>query len=252
METFIAKIIGVGTYGTKALEVISASGIQGATFLTLEGREEKDSIESLIGDASMVFIVATAADIDALKTAFFISEIARKFESITIAFVASDTSGKKSKPNNALSYFDATILIENEASIKTDPNIVDIELISISIASITESITANGMVNLDYGDVAKHFSNAGMVQQVTTRSSGMNRARVATQQAIANLSQSELSIKLARRLLINVTSSSAIKLTEIDSILELFDRENDTTQIILSAITDETMGNDLRLTLFAT
>lgn len=56
----------------------------------------------------------------------------------------------------------------------------------------------------------------------------------------------------ARTMLINITTSSSLKLREVLEIMECIQDAAMDAAVVVAAIIDESMGDDLRLTLFAT
>lgn len=120
-------------------------------------------------------------------------------------------------------------------------------------AGIAEIINVQGNVNVDFEDVKTVMGEYGQAMMGTAIASGENRAEKAAQAAIACPLLEGVNLNGARGVLINVTSSRNIKMSEIRKINEIIGSYADKNAMIISGNAyDESMGDKVRVTVVAT
>ena len=120
-------------------------------------------------------------------------------------------------------------------------------------AGIAEIINVEGNVNVDFEDVKTIMSEVGKAMMGTATANGPERAREAAEQAIASPLLEGVDLSGARGVLVNITSSKGLKLKEtkeVMNIIRAYAAEDAT--VIFGTAYDETMGDDLRVTVVAT
>ena len=120
-------------------------------------------------------------------------------------------------------------------------------------AGIAEIINNNGLVNVDFEDVRTVMSEQGKAMMGTAQASGIDRARVAAEQAVASPLLEGVDLSGARGVLVNITASSSLKMKETREVMNTiraFAAEDAT--VIFGTVKDESMGDDLRVTVVAT
>ena len=120
-------------------------------------------------------------------------------------------------------------------------------------AGIAEIINVEGNVNVDFEDVKTIMGEQGQAMMGTAIASGADRARVAAEQAIACPLLEGVDLHGARGMLVNITASRSLKMRETREIMETirgFAAEEAT--VIYGTAYDESMGENLRVTVVAT
>jgi cell division protein FtsZ len=109
-------------------------------------------------------------------------------------------------------------------------------------------------VNVDFQDVRTVMTEQGMAMMGSAVSSGVDRARIAAEQAIACPLLEGVNLAGARGVLVNITASrTSLKLRETKEVMNTiraFAAEDAT--IIYGGVYDDTLGEDLRVTVVAT
>jgi len=122
-----------------------------------------------------------------------------------------------------------------------------------AVRGISDLITVHGLINLDFADVRTIMAEMGMAMMGAAVSAGENRAVEAAQHAISSPLLEDVSIKGARGVLINITGGPTLSLHEVNEAATLIQEEaDDDANIIFGAVIDETMGDEVRITVIAT
>jgi cell division protein FtsZ len=121
------------------------------------------------------------------------------------------------------------------------------------VQGISDIITIPGIINRDFADVKTTMAGMGHAVMGTAVRSGDNRAREAAQAAMASPLLEAGAIDGARGILINITGSSTLKLTEVNEASSLIQAAaHEDANIIFGAVLDEKMGEDVKITVIAT
>jgi cell division protein FtsZ len=121
------------------------------------------------------------------------------------------------------------------------------------VASITELMTKEGLINLDFADVRAIMSEMGRAMMGTGEASGDKRAIEAAEAAISNPLLDDVSMRGARGLLISITGGPDLTLYEVDEAATRIREEVDPeANIILGATFDETLEGIMRVSVVAT
>ena len=122
-----------------------------------------------------------------------------------------------------------------------------------AVRGIADLITVHGLINLDFADVRAIMAEMGMAMMGAAVASGENRAAEAARRAISSPLLEEVAIKGARGVLINITGGPDLTLHEVNEAATLVQEEaDDDANIIFGAVIDESMGDELRITVIAT
>ena len=123
-----------------------------------------------------------------------------------------------------------------------------------AVAGISEIINIPGLINVDFQDVRTVMAEQGMAMMGSASASGIDRARIAAEQAVASPLLEGVNLSGARGVLVNITANkSSLKMRETREIMNTirsFAAEDAT--IIHGAVYDESMGDELRVTVVAT
>jgi len=118
---------------------------------------------------------------------------------------------------------------------------------------ISELITVPGLINVDFADVRTVMKEMGDAVMGSGVASGENRAVEAAHAAISSPLLEEVSISGAQGVLVNITGGFSTSLVEIDEATEIIhEAAGEDANVILGAVIDENMGDDLMVTVIAT
>ncbi len=121
------------------------------------------------------------------------------------------------------------------------------------VASITELMTKEGLINLDFADVRAIMSEMGKAMMGTGEASGEKRAIEAAEAAISNPLLDEVSMRGARGLLISICGGPDLTLYEVDEAATRIREEVDpNANIILGATFDDALEGTMRVSVVAT
>lgn len=120
-------------------------------------------------------------------------------------------------------------------------------------AGIAEIINVEGNVNVDFEDVKTIMGEQGQAMMGTAVSGGVDRARIAAEQAIACPLLEGVDLHGARGILVNITASRSLKMRETREIMDTIrSYASEDATVIFGTAYDETMGENLRVTVVAT
>ena len=142
-------------------------------------------------------------------------------------------------------------VIDRKTSMKEAFRMAD-DVLRQGVQGISDLISVPGVINLDFADVRTIMLNQGMAHMGIGSASGENRAEDAAKQAIQS-PMLETSIEGARGIIINITGGSDMGLHEANTAAELVQRSADPeANIIFGTVIDESMGDELQITVIAT
>ncbi|MCR5176425.1 MAG: cell division FtsZ family protein [Anaerovibrio sp.] len=120
-----------------------------------------------------------------------------------------------------------------------------------SISSIVEMIQNTGIINVDFADVTTIFKSGEDCDVIMGMGTGTN-ALSAVQAAISS-PLIETSVKGARALIVNLTSSSKLPLYDVKEANEfLYDNTHPEVENIIGLVVDDSMGSRVKATVIAT
>ena len=121
------------------------------------------------------------------------------------------------------------------------------------VASITELMTKEGLINLDFADVRAIMSEMGKAMMGTGEATGERRAIEAAEAAISNPLLDDVSMRGARGLLISITGGPDLTLYVVDDAATRIREEVDPeANIILGATFDDSLEGTMRVSVVAT
>jgi cell division protein FtsZ len=121
------------------------------------------------------------------------------------------------------------------------------------VQGISDIIAIPGIINRDFADVKTTMAGMGHAVMGTAVRSGENRAIEAAQAAMASPLLEAGAIDGARGILINITGSSSLKLSEVNEASSLIQSAaHEDANIIFGAVLDEKMGEEVKITVIAT
>ena len=231
---------------------------------------ERERLEETIAGSHMVFITAGMGGGTGTGAAPVIAEVARSLGILTVAVVTKPFTWEGSKRmkiaeagiEELVPHVDSLIVILNdklEEVLGDDVTQEDAfeaadDVLNSAVAGIAEIINQPGLVNVDFQDVRTVMTEQGMAMMGSAVASGVDRARIAAEQAIACPLLEGVNLAGARGVLVNITASrSSLKLRETKEVMNTiraFAAEDAT--IIYGGVYDDALGEDLRVTVVAT
>ena len=122
-----------------------------------------------------------------------------------------------------------------------------------AVKGISDIITQQGVINVDFADAVSVMSAQGLALMGIGRGSGEKRAIDAVQAAISSPLLEEVSIEGATGILVNVTGGPSLTLHEVNEAIALVeDAAHEDCNIIFGYVVDETLGDDVTITVIAT
>jgi cell division protein FtsZ len=196
--------------------------------------ESRERIEDALRGAHMVFIAAGMGGGTGTGAAPVVAQVAKELGALTVAVVSKPFSyeGKKcmdiaDEGLEALSqHVDSLIIILNEKleEIYEDDSMIEWlqhadDVLNNAVAGIAEIINVPGHINVDFNDVKTIMGEQGKAMMGTATASGVDRARIAAEQAVASPLLDGIDLSGARGVLVNVTASRNLKGKEIKEVM---------------------------------
>jgi cell division protein FtsZ len=127
------------------------------------------------------------------------------------------------------------------------------DVLNNAVAGIAEIINVPGHINVDFNDVKTIMGEQGKAMMGTAVASGVDRARIAAEQAVASPLLDGIDLSGARGVLVNVTASRSLKGKEIKEVMATVRAFAAPDASIAQGIAyDDNMGEELRVTVVAT
>ena len=121
------------------------------------------------------------------------------------------------------------------------------------VQGITDIITVSGVINRDFADVKTTMAGMGYAVMGTALRSGPTRAVDAAVAAMASPLLESGAIDGAKGILINITGSSSLKLSEVNEASTIIQNAaHEDANIIFGAVQDEAMADEVKITVIAT
>jgi cell division protein FtsZ len=231
--------------------------------------ENREAIRSALEGSHMVFITAGFGGGTGSGAAPVIADICKEIGALTVAVVSKPFSfeGKKrmktadSCIEELKETADTVITIPNDrlrGLAEKNARMVDMfkkadEILLHSVKGITDLIMIPGLINLDFADVKTTMSKAGLAIMGIGIATGENRAKEAAERAISHPLLEDVSVSGAKGVLINITSTSELTMEEMTEASErIYDEVGEDADIIWGTAIDETLGDEIRVTVIAT
>jgi cell division protein FtsZ len=231
--------------------------------------EDRDRIREMLTGADMVFITAGFGGGTGTGGAPILAAIAKEVGALTVAVVTKPFlfEGRKRQRQaeeglkELRKYVDTLITIPNQRLLNIagrDMCLLETfrkadEVLLQAVKGISDLITVQGLINLDFADVRTVMSEMGMALMGTGAASGENRAIEAAQRAISSPLLEDITIAGARGILINITGGPDLTLFEVNEASTLVQEEaHEEANIIFGAVIDENLREEMRVTVIAT
>ena len=230
--------------------------------------ESREEIANSLKGSDMVFVTAGMGGGTGTGAAPIVAQIAKELGILTVAVVTKPFTfeGKKRMQSaergigSLRDKVDTLIVIPNDRLLQNAERKTSMieaftmsdEVLRQGVQGISDLITGIGLVNLDFADVKTIMYDTGMAHMGVGRASGENRAEEAAKAAI-NSPLLESSIEGARGVLLNITGGKDLGIFEVNTAAELVQKSIDPdANIIFGAVIDESMGDEISVTVIAT
>jgi cell division protein FtsZ len=230
--------------------------------------EDSEKIIEALEGADMVFVTAGLGGGTGTGAAPVIASLASEMGILTVAVVTRPFAfeGKRRQQQaergleELIECVDTLIVIPNEKLLDVAKDAGFFESFRIAddvlrqgIQGISDIITIPGIINRDFADVKTTMAGMGYAVMGMAVRSGANRAVEAAQAAMASPFLEAGAINGAQGILINITGSSSLKLSEVnEASLLIQSAAHEDANIIFGAVQDEKMGEEVKITVIAT
>ncbi len=226
-------------------------------------------IKEMIQGADMIFVTAGMGGGTGTGAAPVIAQLAREEGCLTVGVVTKPFffEGKQRARRAELGlamlseHVDTLITIPNQKLLTLgDEDLAFVEafrkadeVLYQAIKGISDLITQNGIVNVDFADVKTVMSNMGRALMGTGCAKGQGRARLAAEMAVSSPLLDDISVEGATGVLINIVGGPDMRMREIEEAATLVQEQaHEDANIIFGATIDETMGEAIKVTVIAT
>lgn len=233
--------------------------------------QSRDAIKEALSDGTeMVFITAGMGGGTGTGASPIVAEVAQSMGILTVAIVTIPFAfeGKKAIRKalrgvaKLAEHVDAILVINNEKLKQIYPDF-DLpnafnksdEVVTNAARAIAEIITVPGYINTDFQDVFNTLKDGGVaIMNVGKSSDKEERVSKAIQEALNSPLVNTTDVHGASRILLNFYCSreNAIRMNELDQINEFIDQVGDEVEVKWGASYDDTLGDEVRVTVIAT
>jgi len=230
--------------------------------------ESREELKEAVRGADMVFVTAGEGGGTGTGAAPVIAQIAREQGALTVGVVTRPfafegvqrTRRAEDGIEELKKQVDSVIVIPNERLIQVverRTSILDAfkmadDVLRQGVQGITDLITVPGIINLDFADVRTIMQDAGASLMGIGVAQGENRAAEAAQAAISS-PLLETTVSGATGVLLNITGGADMGLFEIDEAASIIRHAaHEECNVIFGAVIDESLGDELRVTVIAT
>ena len=235
----------------------------------IAAKESEEKIKEVLEGTDMLFITAAMGGGTGTGASPIIAEVAKAMGILTVAIVTKPFSFegplKKNNAatgiNNLRENVDTLIAIPNDRLFEIPGMNISLMnafkeangVLKMGIKGISDLITKQGIVNLDFADIKSIMQNSGIAMLGFGEANGDEKAKSATAQAL-NSPLLEKSIEGARKILINVTAGPDIGLQEIQEVAETIAEKagNDKANLIWGYIMEPELEGTISVSLVAT
>jgi cell division protein FtsZ len=231
-------------------------------------QESRDELKEALKGADMVFVTAGEGGGTGTGGAPVVAELGQEIGALTVGVVTRPFAfeGRKRADqaergiDQLRDRVDTLIVIENDRLLQVverQTSVVEAfgmadDILRQGVQGITDLITEPGLVNLDFADVRTIMRDAGSALMGIGRASGENRAAEAARTAVSS-PLLEASIEGATGILLNITGGPDIGLFEVNEAAEVVTGAADqNANVIFGAVIDESLGDEVQVTVIAT
>ena len=231
--------------------------------------EDRDRVAELLAGADMVFVTAGMGGGTGTGAAPVVCEVAREIGALTVAVItrpfAFEGRRRRRQAEEGMEAMmqnvDTLITIPNqrllamstERTLMTEAFGMADDVLFQAVKGISDLINDQGVINVDFADVRTIMANKGRALMGVGKGAGQHRAVDAAQRAISSPLLDDLSISGATSVLLNFTGGPSLSLYEVNEAAQMVSEETaEDENVIFGLVIDETMGDEVRVTVVAT
>ena len=232
--------------------------------------EDREAIAKLISGADMLFITTGMGGGTGTGATPVIAEVAKELGILTVAVVTRPfkhegrrTAIAQEGIENLKRHVDSLIVVPNDKLLAALGKGVTVRaafraannVLRNAVAGISEIVTYRGLINVDFADVKNMMSITGMAMMGIGEASGLDRARIAVQEAISSPLLDDINLNGAKGVLVNITTApECFILDEYEEIMaKVTEYALPDAELKFGNVEDENMDEDaIRITIIAT
>src|SRR6202158_5364867 len=232
--------------------------------------EDTERIIEVLEGADMVFETAGLAGGTVSGAAPVVASLAKELNALTVAVVtkpfAFEGPRRMKLADRGLSEIggtvDTVITVPNDRLLELVPRGTSFfeafrtadDILRQAVQGISDIITTPGLINRDFSDIRTIMLGMGYAMMGTASATGENAAVVAAKKAITCPLMEAGGVRGARGVLINITGSSRLGLHEVNEACTLIRQaaQNEDVQINFGVVMNESMGDEVKITVIAT
>ena len=230
-------------------------------------QESRDAIAAALEGAHMCFITAGMGGGTGTGAAPVVAEIAKEMGILTVAVVTKpfDFENRirvaESGVEELSKQVDSLIVVLNDKLLEVYGDDAGFEdcfrsadnVLTSAVGGIAEIINVPGLVNVDFQDVRTAMAEMGRAMMGSAQASGLDRARIAAEQAAVSPLLEGTELSGARCVLINITASRNLKMSEVrDAVKTVQAFAASEAFVKYGTVFDENMEDRIRVTVVAT
>ena len=230
-------------------------------------QESRDAIAAALDGAHMCFITAGMGGGTGTGAAPVVAEIAKEMGILTVAVVTKpfDFENRirvaESGVEELSKQVDSLIVVLNDKLLEVYGDDAGFEdcfrsadnVLTSAVGGIAEIINVPGLVNVDFQDVRTAMAEMGRAMMGSAQASGLDRARIAAEQAAVSPLLEGTELSGARCVLINITASRSLKMSEVrDAVKTVQAFAASEAFVKYGTVFDESMEDRIRVTVVAT
>ena len=230
--------------------------------------ESQEELGDILKDADMVFVTCGLGGGTGSGAGPVIARMARDAGALTVAVVTKPFSFEGQQRshiadaalNEMADSVDTLITIPNDrllqiidkkTSLLDAFNTVD-DVLFQGVQGISDLITVPGLINVDFADVKSVMQDAGSALMGIGKANGESRAVDAAKSAIDS-PLLEMDIEGAKGILFTIAGGSTLGMYEVNEAARVITESADpNAKVIFGAIVDDSLGDDVKVTVVAT
>ena len=229
----------------------------------------REQLRSAMEGANMVFLTAGMGKGTGTGASPVVAQIAKEMGILTVGVVTKPFHFEGARKmriaedgiDQLVEHVDSLIVVLNQnlfdvmdedASLEDAFKRAD-DVLHNAVAGIAEIINVPGLVNVDFADVKTVMGEQGKAMMGIGEAAGLDRARLAAEQAVASPLLDGVDLSGARGVIVNITANRSLKLRETNEVINTIKAFcADDATIIHGTVFDEDMSDKLRVTVVAT
>ncbi|THF61183.1 cell division protein FtsZ [Pseudothauera rhizosphaerae] len=230
-------------------------------------QESREAIAAALEGAHMCFITGGMGGGTGTGAAPVVAEIAKEKGILTVAVVTKPfdfenrlrvaESGVEELTRNV----DSLIVVLNDKLLEVFGDDAGFEdcfrsadnVLRSAVGGIAEIINVPGLVNVDFQDVRTAMAEMGRAMMGSAEAAGLDRARIAAEQAAVSPLLEGTELSGARCVLINITASRSLKMSEVrDAVKTVQAFAAPEAFVKYGTVFEESMEDRIRITVVAT